>query len=240
MNRVARLAGALLVQSGPELFLVGSTKVPCDWSAAGLARPTERDPSDEPIVRLEPSGGVVLAPPVITFGAGLAGETFARLVARRFLIERNGSVSERLWQLVIRGGDPDADGALGQELDAGWLGRPTLAVGQMANMGPAAWLEYQGDPAVFYSAAVGPALDTGVYILHAITGLFGPAWRVEAFGGIAIPRRSVLIPGREGQVVEVGAPDHLLIHLDFGQNRFAQVLSSFATPRGQSASTSTR
>jgi predicted dehydrogenase len=122
---------------------------------------------------------------------------------------------------------------LKERLDGGWLGRPTLAVGQMANMGPASWLDYKGDPAVFYSEAVGPALDTGVYILHAVTGLLGPARRVEAFGGIAIPHRNVLIPGREGQEIEVGTPDHLLIHLDFGQNRFAQVLSSFATPRSK-------
>jgi predicted dehydrogenase len=103
----------------------------------------------------------------------------------------------------------------------------------MANMGPASWRDYKGDPAVFYSPSVGPALDLGVYLLHAITGLFGPARRVEAFGGICIPQRNVLIPGREGQVIDVAAPDHLLIHLDFGDNRFAQVLSSFATPRSK-------
>ena len=122
---------------------------------------------------------------------------------------------------------------LKQQIASGWLGRPTLAVAQMANMGPASWRDYKGDPAVFYSAAVGPALDTGVYVLHAITGLFGPARRVEAFGGITIPRRPVLIPGREDQVIEVQAPDQILIHLDFGDNRFAQILSSFATPRSK-------
>jgi predicted dehydrogenase len=119
------------------------------------------------------------------------------------------------------------------KLDSGWLGRPTLAIGQMANMGPAAWRDYKGDPAVFYGPSVGPALDTGVYILHAITGLLGPARRVEAFGGVSIPRRNVLIPSRQGEVIDVTAPDHLLIHLDFGDNRFAQVLSSFATPRSK-------
>ena len=116
-------------------------------------------------------------------------------------------------------------------LAAGRLGRPTLAVGQMANMGPAAWREYRGDPAVFYAADVGPLLDTGVYVLHAITGLLGPARRVEAMGGIAIPQRRVLIPERSGQTVEVGANDHMLLHLDFGNATFAQVLSSFAVPR---------
>lgn len=119
------------------------------------------------------------------------------------------------------------------QLEAGWLGRPTLAVGQMANMGPAAWRDYKGDPAVFYSDAVGPTLDLGVYVLHAITGLFGPARRVEAFGGITIPQRTVLIPSRFGDTVQVTTPDHVLLHLDFGNNSYAQVLSSFATPRSK-------
>lgn len=122
---------------------------------------------------------------------------------------------------------------LKEQLASGWLGRPLLAVGQYANMGPAVWLDYKGDPAVFYTEAVGPAFDTGVYMLHGITGIFGPARRVEAFGGIAVPRRNVLIPGREGQAIEVSGPDQILMHLDFGDNRFAQILSSFATQRSK-------
>lgn len=112
----------------------------------------------------------------------------------------------------------------------GRLGQPHLAVGQMANTGPAGWRAYTGDPAVFYSKDVGPMLDTAVYVLHAITGLMGPAKRVEAFGGIAIPERKVLIERLAGQTIAVGANDVMLVHLDFGGNRFAQVLSSFAVP----------
>jgi predicted dehydrogenase len=108
------------------------------------------------------------------------------------------------------------------------LGRPTLATAQIAAMGPAAWRRYTGDPAVFYSESVGPLIDNGVYLLHAITGLLGPARRVQAFGGVAIPQRNVLIPERYGERVEVRTNDHMLLHLDFGDNTFAQVLSSFA------------
>jgi predicted dehydrogenase len=97
-------------------------------------------------------------------------------------------------------------------------------------MGPAAWNDYTGDPAVFYSKDVGPMLDTGVYVLHAITGLLGPAKRVQAFGGIAIPHRTITIPRLSGQIITVGANDIMLIHLDFGNNRFAQILSTFAVP----------
>ena len=114
---------------------------------------------------------------------------------------------------------------------AGKLGKPIMVVAQMANMGPAAWRAYTGDPAVFYSPSVGPLIDTGVYVLHAATGMLGPAKRVQAFGGIVIPKRTVLIERLMGQEIEVGTPDQLLIHLDFGDNVFAQIHSSFATPR---------
>lgn len=122
---------------------------------------------------------------------------------------------------------------LRREFETGRFGRLILATGQYANMGPAAWSDYKGDPAVFYRRDVGPLLDTGVYLLHAMTGLLGPARRVEAFGGVAIPRRRVLIPSRLGETIEVEADDQLLLHLDFGDNRFAQLLSSFATPRSK-------
>lgn len=113
------------------------------------------------------------------------------------------------------------------------LGRPTLAVGQIMALGPAAWRQYSGDPAVFYSPSVGPLIDVGVYLLHGITGLFGPARRVQALGGISIPQRSVLIPSRYGETVDVSANDQMLLQLDFGENTFAQVLASFAAPRSR-------
>jgi predicted dehydrogenase len=113
-------------------------------------------------------------------------------------------------------------------LDDGRIGRPTLATAQMTNMGPANWREYTGDPAVFYSAAVGPLIDTGVYALHGITGLLGPARRVQALGGIAIPQRTIAAGPFAGRAIEVAANDHMLLQLDFGANTFAQLLSSFA------------
>ena len=114
---------------------------------------------------------------------------------------------------------------------SGKLGRPTLAIAQQANMGPHAWRQYTGDPRVHYSAAVGPMIDTGVYALHGVTGLLGPAKRVQAVGGISIPERTILVDRYLGEKIQVKANDHMLIHLEFGDNTFAQVLSSFATPR---------
>ncbi|HRA48778.1 MAG TPA: Gfo/Idh/MocA family oxidoreductase, partial [Thermomicrobiales bacterium] len=114
---------------------------------------------------------------------------------------------------------------------SGRLGRPTLAIAQQANMGPHAWRQYTGDPRVHYSAAVGPMIDTGVYALHGVTGLLGAAKRVQATGGISIPERTILVDRYLGEKIQVKSNDHMLIQLDFGDNTFGQVLSSFATPR---------
>jgi len=116
-------------------------------------------------------------------------------------------------------------------VDSGRIGRLTLATGQMANMGPAAWRDYTGDSAAFYAAGGGPLLDTGVYLLHAITGLMGPARRVQALGGVAIGERTVLAPSLSARRLEVVANDHMLVQLDFGGKAFAQIMSSFAVPR---------
>jgi predicted dehydrogenase len=113
---------------------------------------------------------------------------------------------------------------------SGAIGRPTLITAQIASMGPAAWRTYTGDPTVFYKRGVGPLIDTGVYMLTAMTGILGPAKRVAAMGGIAIPERKILIPRFEGRTAKVETEDIMMIHLDFGENTFGQLLSSFAVP----------
>ena len=112
----------------------------------------------------------------------------------------------------------------------GALGRVSMATAQQGTMGPAGWDDYTGDPAVFYSASVGPNIDLGVYALTAITGLIGPARRVQAMGGISMPERTITIPRLAGRKVTVETPDNVLMALDLGENRFAQIVASFAVP----------
>jgi predicted dehydrogenase len=110
------------------------------------------------------------------------------------------------------------------------LGSPTLACAHLADLGPAGWRAYAGDPTPFYGPAVGTLLDQGIYLLHGVTGLLGPASRLQAMGGIAMPERTVLGGPRTGERVQVGAPDHVLIQLQLESGVLAQVLSSFAVP----------
>ena len=119
---------------------------------------------------------------------------------------------------------------LKQELESGAFGRPTMVKASIGNMGPAAWRAYIGDPRVFYRKGVGPLIDVGVYMLHTITGLLGPATRVQATGGIVIPERTILIDRYWGEKVQVDTPDVLSINLDLGENRYAHLFASYATP----------
>lgn len=115
-------------------------------------------------------------------------------------------------------------------LEAGELGEPWFIKAAIAGMGPAAWSSYIGDPRVFYKQGVGPLIDTGVYMLHTITGLLGAAKRVHAVGGIVYPERPMLIERLAGESVTVDTPDIISVNLELENNRYAHLFSSFATP----------
>jgi hypothetical protein len=118
MARVGRLAGAILAETGGEFFLVGNTKEPCDFEAAGFESPGEIDALERRYIRLAPRRAVELAAPYLRLE--LEGEALAALLAERLLIERNASVSDRLWQLLI---DPSGQEELPEDeaVDARWL-----------------------------------------------------------------------------------------------------------------------
>jgi hypothetical protein len=119
VSRVGRLAGALLVETGEEHHLVGNLKRPCDFAAAGFELPAQEiDALARPALRLARSGPLTVPGPWITLG--LEGEPLLRLVAERLLIERNGSVSDRLWRMILSA-DPDAEIAPAITVEARWL-----------------------------------------------------------------------------------------------------------------------
>jgi hypothetical protein len=119
MAKVFRLAGAILAETDGEHFLVGNTKMPCDWGKHGFEAPVEIDPLKRPFLRLAPSGEVSLGGAFLV--TEVEGEDLARELASRLLIERNGSVSDRLWRLILHRGDPDAEDEPEGAVDAEWL-----------------------------------------------------------------------------------------------------------------------
>jgi len=104
MARAGRLAGAILLHTGEDYFLVGATKEPCDFVAAGFDSPGELDLGKQRYIKLTPRRMIEVSEPCLVFQ--LEGEALAATLGDRLLIERNGSVSERLWRLLF---DPSGE-----------------------------------------------------------------------------------------------------------------------------------
>lgn len=121
MARVGRLAGGLLLETTLDnraaWFLVGDTKVPCDWHAAGFGTPRARDVVRERFIELEVCGAPVLIG--TTLSVSLEGLSAARVLGERLTVNRNGSVSERLWALIL--GEEEVEAPSGRTIPCAWL-----------------------------------------------------------------------------------------------------------------------
>jgi predicted dehydrogenase len=81
----------------------------------------------------------------------------------------------------------------------------------------------------FYAPGGGSLFDLGVYNVTSLCALFGPARRVTAMVGVAIPEREV-----DGRRIRVEADDNAHVLLDFGDARFAVVTTGFTMQRYRS------
>ncbi|HEV7214858.1 MAG TPA: Gfo/Idh/MocA family oxidoreductase [Chloroflexota bacterium] len=109
---------------------------------------------------------------------------------------------------------------------AGAIGQPCFARVRSSHGGPAAGA-WPLDPTWFYQEGSGPLFDMGVYGIHDITGILGPAKRVVAFSGITEKVRTVRAGPFAGKSIEVTADDNTLLMLDFGNSTFAVVDGTF-------------
>ena len=105
--------------------------------------------------------------------------------------------------------------ALASRIQNGDIGKPCLARARYGWSGPW-WSEW------FYRPGGGCLLDLGVYCLTSLTGLLGPARRVTAMSGVAIPEREI-----QGRRIRVEAEDNAQVLLDFGDATFAVVTTGF-------------
>ncbi|GAA5029889.1 Gfo/Idh/MocA family protein [Actinopolymorpha pittospori] len=113
-------------------------------------------------------------------------------------------------------------------LDQDAIGKVAFARVRSSHAGPGGGpFGWPTDPSWFYQLGSGPLLDMGVYGIHEITALLGPAERVVAFSGITEPTRVVRGGPFEGTVMDVTADDNTLFMLDFGGATFAVVDGTF-------------
>jgi predicted dehydrogenase len=109
----------------------------------------------------------------------------------------------------------------------GAIGKVAFAKVSSSHGGPAYDRAWPADPTWFYERGAGPLRDMGVYGLHTITGLLGPAVRVTALSGLSDPVRVVRGGPSAGKRIDVEEDDVSLLLLDFGNSTFAMVDASF-------------
>jgi len=118
-------------------------------------------------------------------------------------------------------------------LAEGAIGKICYIRARGSHPGPAWLLDYPSDPTWFYQPGAGPIFDLGVYPITYVTGFLGPAKRVAALSGIAIPEREIRAGVAKGKTVKVGVDDNTAILLDFGDACFAHIDASFCVLSSQ-------
>ncbi|MGH2614963.1 MAG: Gfo/Idh/MocA family protein [Thermomicrobiales bacterium] len=113
------------------------------------------------------------------------------------------------WELVKSGAIGTVHAALGR----GYGGVPP-------------WSGYPSDPSSFFARGGGPLADMGVYPLHAITGMLGPAKRVSAFAARAQDEFVIDDGPFSGKRVPIEVEDNWHLMLDFGDGRLASVTAN--------------
>jgi hypothetical protein len=118
--RITRLAGAILLEQENQYFLIGNTKQPCNWQQEGFETPDEIDAVKQPFLLLTPVRTIAIEGQHLTVDQSNGATELAQALATRFLIRRNGSVSDRLWRIVT--GENDETGASAeQQINITWL-----------------------------------------------------------------------------------------------------------------------
>jgi len=106
-----------------------------------------------------------------------------------------------------------------QRVQRGDIGRVTSARALYGWAGPW-WGRW------FYQPGGGSLFDLGVYNVTSLTGLLGPAKRVTALSGVAVPERMA-----EGSLMKVEANDNAHVLMDFGESVFGVVTTGFTIQR---------
>ncbi len=112
--------------------------------------------------------------------------------------------------------------AIHAQVVSGEIGRVVTARARYGWAGPD-WGQW------FYRKGGGALFDLGVYNVTALCGLLGPARRVTAMTGVAIPDRVV-----EGSTMPIEVEDNAHVLIDFGDARLAVVTTGFTMQRYRS------
>jgi len=119
----------------------------------------------------------------------------------------------------------------GEALASGRLGRPVAASGSVFG-GVPPWEGFASDPTPYFEADVGPLVDLGVYPLHALTALLGPATRVSATSRRTRSSFEVVDGPAAGRTVRVDVDDVWTVTAEVGDGVVATIHANFASAPG--------
>jgi predicted dehydrogenase len=97
------------------------------------------------------------------------------------------------------------------------------------------WPGFGSDPTPYFSPGGGPLVDLGVYPLHAITGLVGPAQRVVAMSARVGEGFTVPDGPAAGTRVDIAVDDAWTALLDLGEARIATIEANYTSHGTRSA-----
>lgn len=112
-------------------------------------------------------------------------------------------------------------------IDRGILGKICFVKARGSHAGPAWFSDFHTDPSWYYRKGAGSVFDMGVYPLQIVTGILGPAKRVVAFSGRAVPKRIVRGGVAKGEEIVEEVDDNTHIMLDFGECEFATIDATY-------------
>lgn len=130
---------------------------------------------------------------------------------------------------LLVGGAPDTFLGAGlqtcrQVIDSGRIGEPVAATAFMLNHGHEGW---HPDPEFYYKVGGGPMFDMGPYYLTALVHLLGPVTRVSGSTRKSFDTRTIRSQPKNGQVIRVDTPTHIVGVLDFTSGCVGNIITSF-------------
>ena len=130
---------------------------------------------------------------------------------------------------LLVGGAPDTFLGAGlqtcrQVIDSGKIGYPVAATAFMLNHGHEGW---HPDPEFYYKVGGGPMFDMGPYYLTALVHLLGPVSRVSGSTRKSFDTRTIRSQPKNGQVITVDTPTHIVGVLDFASGCIGNIITSF-------------
>ncbi len=109
-------------------------------------------------------------------------------------------------------------------IDDGLIGEPIGATAAMMCHGHESW---HPDPAFYYKTGGGPMFDMGPYYLTALLNLIGPVRRVTGSARVTFKQRTITSEPKNGTVIDVDVPTHIVGILDFTNGAVGTITTSF-------------